>query len=130
VMTAAIADYRPAERVSGKRKKSGAELVIRLVPTPDVSVALGEIKRRGQLIVGFALESSDPVESRRHAEAKMAAKRQDFAVLNGPAALGAEGAEVSFLAAGAGWTGPLRLTKAEIASRIVDFIETLAEECP
>ena len=46
-----------------------------------------------KLIVGFALESSDPVESRRHAEAKMAAKRQAFAVLNGPAALGAEGAE-------------------------------------
>ena len=120
VMTAAIADYRPAELVSGKMKKSGDELVIRLVPTPDVSVVLGEMKRRGQLIA----------ESRSHAEAKMAAKRQDFAVLNGPAALGAEGAEVSFLTAGAGWTGPLRLTKAEIASRIVDFIETLAEECP
>lgn len=123
VMTAAIADYRPAERVSGKMKKSGNELVLRLVPTPDVSVAMGGIKRPGQLIIGFALESSDRDESRRHAEAKMAAKRQDFAVLNGPAALGATESEVSFLTAGGGWAGPVRLSKVEIARRIVDFIE-------
>jgi phosphopantothenoylcysteine decarboxylase/phosphopantothenate--cysteine ligase len=127
VMTAAIADYRPAERFSGKMKKSDGEVVIRLVPTPDVSVVLGEIKQPGQVIVGFALESSDPAEARRHAEAKMAAKKQDFAVLNGPAALGALESEVSFLAAGGGWSEPEKLSKAAIAGCILDFIEEQAQ---
>lgn len=123
VMAAAVADYRPAERAAGKMKKSGGELVLRLVPTPDVSAELGRLKRPGQKIVGFALESAEPAAARKSAEAKLAAKRQDFAVLNGPAALGAEGAEVSFLSADGGWGGPERLSKAEIARRILDFIE-------
>jgi phosphopantothenoylcysteine decarboxylase/phosphopantothenate--cysteine ligase len=104
-------------------KRSAGKLTLKLVPTPDVSAALGEMKRPEQVIVGFALESSDVAVARRHAESKMAAKKQDFAVLNGPAAQGALESDVSFLKAGEGWAGPARLTKAQIARSIVDFIE-------
>ena len=123
VMAAAVADYRPAERAAGKLKKSGGELVLRLVPTADVLAELGRAKRPGQVLVGFALESAAAAESRRSAEQKLVAKHLDLIVLNGPAALGAAEAEVSLLAAGSAWRGPLRLGKAELAREILDFIE-------
>jgi phosphopantothenoylcysteine decarboxylase / phosphopantothenate---cysteine ligase len=123
VAAAAVADYRPAQRAAGKIKKSGRGMVLRLVPTPDVAALLGGMKRPGQVIVGFALETAALAQARANAEAKLAAKRQDFAVLNGPAALGARESEVSFLAVGEGWTGPMTLAKTEIAVRILDFIE-------
>jgi len=130
VASAAVADYRPAARTAGKLKKSGKEMTLRLVPNPDVAMILGGMKRPGQVIVGFALESAGQPEARRNAEAKMAAKRQDFAVLNGPAALGAEEAEFSFLTAGGGWRGPERLYKSEVARQILDFIESRLEKRP
>jgi phosphopantothenoylcysteine decarboxylase/phosphopantothenate--cysteine ligase len=124
VAAAAVADYRPAERAAGKIKKSGRGLTLRLVPNPDVAALLGGMKRPAQIIVGFALETAAAEQARANAEAKMAAKRQDFAVLNSPAALGARETEVSFLAAGEGWTGPEKLSKDAIAARILDFIES------
>jgi len=124
VMAAAVADYRPAERLPGKLRKSGGELVLRLVPTADVLAEMGRARRREQVLVGFALESSDAAESRASAEQKLAGKRLDMIVLNGPAALGAGQAEVSFLVAGRGWSGPEALSKAEVARRILDFVES------
>ncbi len=124
VAAAAVADYRPARRVAGKIKKSGRGMMLRLVPTPDVAAILGGMKRSDQVIVGFALETVPAAQARANAEAKMAAKMQDFSVLNSPAALGSKESEVSFLAAGEGWTGPVTLEKTEIAARILDFIES------
>ncbi|HOX08282.1 MAG TPA: phosphopantothenoylcysteine decarboxylase [Planctomycetota bacterium] len=126
VAAAAVADYRPARRTAGKIKKSGDGLTLRLVPNPDVAALLGGMKRPEQTVVGFALETAASTQARANAEAKMAAKRQDFAVLNSPAALGAGEAEVSFLTAGGGWTGPEKLGKDAIAARILDFVEKRA----
>lgn len=123
VAAAAVADYRPAEPARGKLKKSGGDLVLRLKRNPDVARELGAIKRPGQVVVGFALEASDIYESRSSAEAKLADKKQDMAVLNGPAAMGAAGAEVSFFTPEKGWTEPEVLDKAAVACRIVDYLE-------
>lgn len=123
VMAAAVADYRPAERLRGKLRRGGGELLLRLVPTADVLAELAGAKRRGQVLVGFALESADAAEARASAERKLAGKRLDMIVLNGPAALGAEAAEVAFLTAAGGWSQPEELSKAEVARRILDFIE-------
>jgi len=130
VMAAAVADYRPAERLPGKLRRGGGELLLRLVPTADVLAELAGARRPGQVLVGFALESSDAAESRASAERKLAGKRLDMIVLNGPAALGAEAAEVAFLTADGGWSQPEGLSKAEVARRILDFIESRVGKRP
>ena len=127
VASAAVADYRPAAKFPGKLKKSDADLVLPLVRNPDITRALAENKRPGQLIVGFALEATDIYESRSSAEAKMADKKQDMAVLNGPAAMGAAGAEVSFCIPGEGWSEAAVLEKTQVAARILDFLERTLE---
>ncbi len=123
VAAAAVGDYRPAERVAGKLKKGEGELVLRLVRNPDVAAELAGLKRPGQLVVGFALEATDIFESRSSAEAKMADKKQDLAVLNGPSAMGVDRVEVAFCTPEGGWTGPEVLDKAAVAARILDQLE-------
>lgn len=56
VMAAAVADYRPAERVDGKRPKDGEPWLVELVPTADIARALGAQKRPGQVLVTFGAE--------------------------------------------------------------------------
>ena len=66
VMAAAVADYRPAERVDGKRPKDGEPWLVELVPTADVARALGAQKRRGQVLVAFGAElGADGLERKR-----------------------------------------------------------------
>src|ERR671935_2550006 len=57
VMAAAVADYRPAEALATKRPKDTATWTLELEPTTDVLSALGERRRDGQLLVGFAAET-------------------------------------------------------------------------
>lgn len=80
VMAAAVADYAPAEQAQSKIKREGAEPpVIRLVKNPDIAAALGEVKRSGQTLVGFALETDHEMEN---AADKMRRKNLDMIVLN------------------------------------------------
>lgn len=58
VMAAAVCDVRPCSVASGKIKKGGLSTIC-FVPNPDVLATLGRLKRRGQVFVGFALESSN-----------------------------------------------------------------------
>lgn len=78
VMSAAVADYRPAETFEGKRKKDGDAWTITLVPNPDILAELGRRKRH-QVLVGFAAETGDPVEAAR---GKLARKNADLIVAN------------------------------------------------
>ncbi len=79
VMSAAVADYTPAVKATEKIKKSGGSLTIELVKTKDILKALGEQKKKGQLLVGFALETNNEKE---HALAKLKDKNADMIVLN------------------------------------------------
>ena len=56
VMAAAVADYRPSERIEGKRAKTGEAWMLELEPTADVLALLGEHERNGQVLVGFGAE--------------------------------------------------------------------------
>ncbi len=56
VMAAAVADYRPAETVEGKRPKSDAAWRLELVPTADVARGLGAARSNGQVLVAFGAE--------------------------------------------------------------------------
>ncbi len=123
VAAAAVGDYRSAERAAGKLKKSDGDLVLRLVRNPDVAKELAALKRPDQVVVGFALEASNIYQSRSSAEAKLADKKQDMAVLNGPASMGAAGAECAFFTPKDGWTEPEVLEKGQVAVRILDYLE-------
>ena len=79
VLAAAVADYRPAHLATEKIKKKGDDMVIELAKTPDIAASLGKIKKKGQVLVGFALETNNELE---HAKGKLQRKNFDFIVLN------------------------------------------------
>jgi len=79
VMTAAVADFTPLRVSPVKIKKKDATLVIELKPTLDILKEMGRNKMKGQLLVGFALESDNEQEN---ANAKLVAKNCDLIILN------------------------------------------------
>jgi phosphopantothenoylcysteine decarboxylase/phosphopantothenate--cysteine ligase len=80
IMSAAVADYTPVEVATEKIKKSGSDsLVLELTRTKDILKALGGIKKKGQVLVGFALETRD---ERAYALGKLQTKNADLIVLN------------------------------------------------
>jgi phosphopantothenoylcysteine decarboxylase/phosphopantothenate--cysteine ligase len=79
VLCAAVADFKPAHYSEEKIKKSGKDLSLRLVPTPDIAKELGKQKKTSQFIAGFALESENEIEN---AQNKCIQKNMDMIVLN------------------------------------------------
>ena len=79
VMSAAVADYTPVFVAGEKIKKSAALFSIELKKTKDILKYLGSIKKPGQILVGFALETQD---ERTNALKKLTEKNADFIVLN------------------------------------------------
>jgi phosphopantothenoylcysteine decarboxylase/phosphopantothenate--cysteine ligase len=79
VLSAAVADFKPASTSKQKIKKTNAPNHIDLVQTKDTLAELGKIKKSNQLLVGFALETENEVE---HAKQKIKNKNLDLIVLN------------------------------------------------
>ncbi|WP_284638926.1 bifunctional phosphopantothenoylcysteine decarboxylase/phosphopantothenate--cysteine ligase CoaBC [Paenibacillus silviterrae] len=79
IKAAAVADYRPAEQAEQKIKKKEEEMSLKLVKNPDILQALGERKKPGQIIVGFAAETNN-VEA--YAIDKLKRKKSDLLVAN------------------------------------------------
>ena len=126
VMAAAVADYRPAEALAAKRPKDTATWTLELEPTIDVLSELGERRREGQLLVGFAAETGEPGLER--AREKLARKGADLFVLNDVSrpdiGFDASDNEVTLLAA-SGERTIAKAPKEEIAAAILDEVETL-----
>ena len=59
ILSAAVADFRPADVADKKIKRGNDDMVIRLSPTHDIAAALGKAKRTEQTIVAFALDTND-----------------------------------------------------------------------
>ncbi len=79
VMAAAVADYTPEEVAPQKIKKSENVFTIQLKKTPDILAALGKIKNKKQVLVGFALETENELAN---AQSKLEKKGADLMVLN------------------------------------------------
>ena len=126
IMAAAVADYRPAEARAAKRPKDTATWTLELEPTTDVLSALGERRREGQLLVGFAAETGTAGLER--AREKLARKGADVFVLNdvGRTDIGFDAYEneVTLLTAG-GERTVAKAPKDEIAAAILDELEAL-----
>ncbi len=80
VMAAAVADYRPVAPTDGKRTKSGERWTVELEPTTDILARLGEARRPGRMLVGFAAEHGPGGVDR--ARAKLDRKGADMIVMN------------------------------------------------
>ncbi len=76
---AAVADYRPVEASKEKIKKTGRSFTLELTRTADILKTLGGSKKKGQVLVGFALEGND---ERAYALNKLQVKNADLIVLN------------------------------------------------
>jgi phosphopantothenoylcysteine decarboxylase/phosphopantothenate--cysteine ligase len=126
VMAAAVADYRPAEALAAKRPKDTATWTLELEPTIDVLSTLGERRREGQLLVGFAAETGETGLER--ARQKLAHKGADLFVLNDVSrpdiGFDASDNEVTLLGA-SGERTVAKAPKEEIAAAILDEVETL-----
>ncbi|GAB3508566.1 bifunctional phosphopantothenoylcysteine decarboxylase/phosphopantothenate--cysteine ligase CoaBC [Spirosoma knui] len=79
ILSAAVADYTPAHPADRKIKKKEAEFALELIKTVDIAATLGQQKRPGQLLMGFALETDNEIENARK---KLHAKNLDWIVLN------------------------------------------------
>jgi len=79
VLSAAVADYKPAVIAKQKIKKTEGSRSIELTPTRDTLAELGKMKKAKQLLVGFALETNNETE---HAKSKIKKKNLDLIVLN------------------------------------------------
>ena len=78
ILCAAVADFTPSVTADNKIKRKG-EMTITLQPTKDIAAVLGGMKKDGQVLVGFALETDN---EQLNAEHKLAKKNLDFIVLN------------------------------------------------
>jgi len=78
ILCAAVADFTPEKKSDSKIKRKG-EMNLRLKPTKDIAKSLGEIKKKNQVLVGFALETND---EKTNALKKLKSKKLDFIVLN------------------------------------------------
>ena len=130
VMTAAVADYRPAEVLESKLKKEqqGDRMTLELVKNPDVLAELVAARRVGQVIVGFAAETEPDREARLElGRAKIARKPADLLVVNHVGwSHGFEREEnaIEVLVPGGTVVRETSGTKAEVAAAVLDLVAT------
>ena len=79
IMAAAVADYTPVLKENKKIKRGGGNFNLEMQPTIDILKELGKIKKKGQVLAGFALETDN---EKVNAEKKLHNKNLDFIVLN------------------------------------------------
>lgn len=130
VLCAAVADFTPAAPSGSKIKKNGESMMLELVPTRDIAAAIGERRRPGEVVVGFALETDNAQDN---AQDKLRRKNMDMIVLNSMrdpgAGFGVDTNRVTlFFRDGGSEELPLE-SKTAVASDIVDRIEKLLEGC-
>ncbi len=130
VMTAAVADYRPAEVRPDKLKKEaqGDTMTLELVRNPDVLADLVAARRTGQIIVGFAAETEPDRAARLElGRAKIARKPADLLVVNHvgwSAGFEREENAIEVLVPGGEVVRETSGTKAEVATAILDLVAT------
>ncbi len=119
IAAAAVCDYKPSQRVTGKMSKTGEPLTIELIETDDVLAGLGQ-EKNGRWIVGFALEATN---SRENALQKLRAKNCDVVVLNDPSAIGSATNSVELIDESGqpieSWNG----SKEAVARELLNWIE-------
>ncbi|MDG5800216.1 bifunctional phosphopantothenoylcysteine decarboxylase/phosphopantothenate--cysteine ligase CoaBC [Marinilabiliaceae bacterium ANBcel2] len=123
VMSAAVGDYSVEDKMLKKIKRSDRDITLHLKSNPDIAASLGKIKREGQVVAGFALETDN---EENNAKAKLKKKNLDFIVLNSLANEGSgfmsDTNQISIISSKNKLESfPLK-DKREVASDIVDYL--------
>jgi phosphopantothenoylcysteine decarboxylase/phosphopantothenate--cysteine ligase len=125
IMSAAVADYAPKERVKGKIKKVSGILIIETTKTVDILEYLGKNKT-GYKLVGFALETENEIE---YAKDKIKRKNLDMIVVNNPRNEGAGFSTdtniITIIDKNFNVTPYDKMTKFEAADKILDNLSKL-----
>lgn len=123
ILSAAVADFSPADVADKKIKREGENLILKLKPTTDIAAALGKEKdKEGQhrILVGFALETDNEMT---HAKEKLKKKDFDFIVLNSLQDKGAgfrcDTNKITIIDKEGNTSYPLK-SKSEVATDIID----------
>jgi phosphopantothenoylcysteine decarboxylase / phosphopantothenate---cysteine ligase len=126
LLAAAVADYRPAEALAGKRAKDDQGWTLELQPTDDIAKALGERKRAGQVLVAFGAEHGE--EGLERKRAMLETKNADLVVFNdvGRPDIGFDSSdnEVVLISRDRERAVP-KASKAAVAAAILDEVERL-----
>ncbi len=123
IMSAAVADYTPVVKAKEKIKKTDEHFAIELTRTKDILKSLGEKKKPGQILVGFALETTN---EKANAKDKLSKKNADMIVLNSlndeGAGFGLDTNKITIFEKGGEEIGFPTKSKTEVAKDIVDTI--------
>ncbi|HVY46588.1 MAG TPA: bifunctional phosphopantothenoylcysteine decarboxylase/phosphopantothenate--cysteine ligase CoaBC, partial [Minicystis sp.] len=127
VMSAAVADYRPAEEHAAKVKRSAAPMTLELVPNPDLLAEIGAARTsRLPVLVGFAVETDTDDRVVAAALNKLETKRVDLVVANHARdAFGRDDNRATFVTRG-GADALGTMSKHDLADRLLDRIAGLA----
>ncbi|HPQ81044.1 MAG TPA: phosphopantothenoylcysteine decarboxylase [bacterium] len=122
VMAAAVSDFRPARFHASKMKRSrvgGKGTSIHLKENPDILSEISRLKKPGQTVVGFALETCD---LERNARKKLAEKGCDWIVANLASAIGARSSRAVLFGKNCRRVPLPRLPKEELAVLILSHV--------
>ena len=129
VHCAAVADYRPKDPAQSKIKDSRSQLVLELVPNPNILRDSVAAKRPNQVVVGFALETDHFEE---HAQEKLRKSGADALLLNAPVAkdsgFGFDNVNYALVTPGEDIPEMQMGSKVELSETIVDFVNRKLEE--
>ncbi|MBQ3838660.1 MAG: bifunctional phosphopantothenoylcysteine decarboxylase/phosphopantothenate synthase [Fibrobacter sp.] len=129
VHCAAVADYRPKDPAQSKIKDSRNQLVLELVPNPNILRDSVAAKKPNQVVVGFALETDHFEE---HAQEKLRKSGADALLLNAPVAkdsgFGFDNVNYALVTPGEDIPEMQMGSKVELSETIVDFVNRKLEE--
>lgn len=125
ILCAAVADFTPQTQASQKIKKEKGQttMTLEMTITKDIAASLGEIKRKDQKLVGFALETHDELSN---AQRKLQTKNLDMIVLNSlqdkGAGFGTDTNKVTFVYPSGTIKNLPLISKEEVADEIINNI--------
>ena len=120
VMTAAVADYTPAEPLNEKLKKKDGDLELRLKRTPDILREVARSPERGRLAVfGFSLDVNMNIQEGKR---KLEAKNLDAIIVNATDTFGSDRIDAILLDAKGNKRSPGAVEKQEFAAWLISLI--------
>jgi phosphopantothenoylcysteine decarboxylase/phosphopantothenate--cysteine ligase len=120
IMAAAVADYTPTRPAKTKTKRENKTLTIKLKSTPDIAKWAGNHKKKGQIVIGFALEDK---ALRNRAGKKLKEKRLDMIIANATTAIGADKITIQIKTPERKWLKLAKASKTVLARKIISLME-------
>lgn len=123
IFSAAVADYKPKVISNEKIKKNEEELTLHLIKNPDVLKWAGIHKKANQILIGFALETTNSIAYGRE---KLAKKNLNFIIVNQPeqgkTGFGSDTNQITILDNHNNLTNFELKSKSEVAEDIVQYL--------